>query len=358
MMDVSHLDSFIESLAGIRNIINRNSTEEISNYGQADCYSATNQSMPLNLVCKSRIKVTPQATCLAALDERKCITYEHYYGIYSIQTSLTLLKLKSIEREIFPKEMQLIRKVDKSFNEGFVHEDIINCYLKVLCDSFSDLYYVVSNRHLHRNFVLEDRDFAGKRLIFIPVFLKAMILVVADMTSNQLLFLNPLREMQPHEIVSVVQEKIYCLSERFYNFHPTQIDRKMHLSPDLPSCIRLGKEARYCSVMICIYARIFSESTNVNVALLSLDPIDMDACRIHVYDAVAGHCFDDPLSQRDHCRNCKLSNEESKHLSKIQCSRCLQTFHMSCLDSQPYAKDCKFVCPTLKTATCRQQLQC
>lgn len=357
MMDVSLLDSFIESLAGIRNTINRSSKNKFSNYSQIEGFFPTNKIMPLNLVCKSRIKVTPPATCISALDERKSITYQNFYGSYNVQTSLTLLKLKSIERELLQKELQLVRKIDKSFVEGFVHEDIINCYLKVLCDSFSDLFYVVSNYNLHTNFVLEDRDFAGKRLIFIPVFQQAMILVVADMTSSQLLILNPLREMENHEVFSVKGE-ISCLSERFYNFHPTQIDRKMHQSRDLPSCIRLGKETRYCSVMICVYARIFAESINVNLSLLDLDPIDMDACRIHVYDAVAGHCFDDPLSQRDHCRNCKLSCEVTKHLSKIQCSRCSQTFHMSCLDSQPYANNFKFVCPPLRTALYQQQLQC
>ena len=271
---------------------------------------------------------------------------------------LSLIDLKSLERELKVKEKRIVVNVCKDFREGFLHEEVVNSYLTVLCEEDQSCVYVpvstlrsmAKGIEFNEEMWLTREQLQKRRYIFLPWMpddSQPMVLLIVDIEYKRLVYLNPLHQIVVEKNLEVekAREFVEILIKPRFSFEIHSIvtldytDLPLHQTHDLPARVRNGQKGGFISVLVCMYARWYVETLQGFFVTIPTNS-DISVFRAAVYDTVVGSCLEGTGS-REHCKKCTSTNDGR---NMIRCSRCRQQFHVDCLTLDMI--DDMFKCPS------------
>ena len=235
---------------------------------------------------------------------------------------LSLLHLKSLEVFITNGELSVLRSADKSFETGWVYDEIINSYLWQLCQQYPDCLYVSSaivqilEKKGSVTKLWSSKELQNKRYIFLPWNLTTFhwILLAVDIKERKLLYLNPL------EHPSIATSKSVRSATALVNFLlMTKFHTSLH-SVESSSRI-LQNDGMSCGVYVCLYAKGLASGNDLTSCKTLASTF-----RKEIFHQLLGECLNYLKKDKNSCPKCN----DDQNNEWIECERCKQWFHCRC----------------------------
>jgi hypothetical protein len=237
---------------------------------------------------------------------------------------LNFINLKSLEPVLSRGEQMTLKVWDKDFRAGWLYDEVINTFFWNMQEENPRLLFAPSTTmtaimhgsstwKLWSNKSIEEKDF-----VFIPWNPTGnhWVLFALDVERNALLYLDPLVNGNDKTISKGTTEAAEKLSSIFTKKFSAP-------RPNLEQATKtLQRDGSSCGVFVCFYGKQLASKKALTT------PLETTRFRQEIYNQILGNCKAKSLESRNSCGICK-DVDDRKYW--VQCSRCQQWYHCSCV---------------------------